>query len=118
MGGADSEIEIKKDALLFIVLFWIPPNFEYTPIDPMQIQTLTVTSSLPEPINLYTFHQCIKSDYEFELFSAHHVTKYGKICVNLFSSGKMVLTSCQNKQDAKLIVNDIYLHYSNDCTLK
>ena len=73
MGGADSEIETKKDTLLYLknfVLFWIPPNFKYIPIDPIQIQTLTVTSSLPEPINLYTFHQCIKSDYEFELFSA------------------------------------------------
>ena len=90
MGGADSEIEREQSALKYLqnyFLFWIPPHFECTPIYPIQVQTMTVTSSLPEPINLYKFHHCIKSNYDFELFGAPHITKYAKMCVNLFGTG-------------------------------
>ena len=62
MGRSDSEIEMEQSALKYLwnFLFWIPPHFECTPIYPFQVQTMTVTSSLPKPINLYKFHEALK----------------------------------------------------------
>ena len=65
MGGSDSEIETEQSALDYMqnyFLFWIRPHFEWTPIYPLQVKTMTVTSSLSAPINLYKFHHCIKSN--------------------------------------------------------
>ena len=79
----------------------------------LTIQTSIVVHQLLQPINLYRFHRLIKSHYGFELFCALKITKYGNVCVNLFSSGKLVLTGVKSEELAKVIIDDIYCIYNN-----
>ena len=110
MGGADSEIEMEQSVLKYLqnyFLFWIPPHFECTPIYLLQVQTMTVTSSLPKPINLYKFHECIKSNYDLSLLVLSTLPSMVK-CVNLFGTGKMVLTGCKKK--TQNLLQKIYIY--------
>jgi TATA-box binding protein (TBP) (component of TFIID and TFIIIB) len=76
------------------------------------LQTMTVTHSLPQAINLLKFHTCVKSQYEFELFSGLRLTKYDRICANLFCSGKLVLCGIKSEDEARMIIKDIYCIYN------
>lgn len=77
-------------------------------IDSIQIQSITVTVNLGKKLNLYTLaaklnNQCV---YEPELFCALRFTKYNPMCVNIFSSGKVVILGLKTL-DYNCIVNDI-----------
>mgnify|MGYP006313567235 FL=1 len=78
----------------------------------IQIQSITVTANVGQKIHLLKLecqlqHQCM---YEPELFPALRFLKYNPLCVNIFSSGKVVilgLPSLQYHQKVEAIINDI-----------
>lgn len=80
----------------------------------LTLQTMTAVFNLPERINLYKFNKVIASVYDFELFSALRVCGFGSVCVNLFSSGKVVLCGIKSEQQAEDIIRNIYLVYNTD----
>lgn len=77
-----------------------PVNIEDIPYDinNLKIQSITVTANLNMKINL--LHLKIKLGplcvYEPELFTALRYTKYNPKCVNVFSSGKVVILGLQS----------------------
>ena len=80
----------------------------------LSLQTMTAVFNLPECINLYKFQKLIPSVYNFELFSAFRLCDFGSVCVNVFSSGKVVLCGIKSEQHAEDIVQNIYLLYNTD----
>ena len=74
---------------------------------------MTAIAQPREPINLHKFYPLVNSFYKFELFSGLRITKYEKVCVNLFSSGKLVLCGIQSEEQANVITQDIYSIYHN-----
>ena len=91
-----------------------PLNIEDIPyeINNLKIQSITVTANLNMKINL--LHLKIKLGplcvYEPELFTALRYTKYSPKCVNVFSSGKVVILGLQSllyENTVAIILNDI-----------
>lgn len=78
----------------------------------IKIQSITVTANVEQKINLYLLneklkHQCM---YEPELFPAMRYLKYNPLCVNIFSSGKIMilgLSTLQYHSQVESIINDI-----------
>ena len=78
----------------------------------IQIQSITVTANVGQKIHLLKLecqlqHQCM---YEPELFPALRFLKYNPLCVNIFSSGKVVilgLPTLKYHQKVEAIMNDI-----------
>ena len=78
----------------------------------IQIQSITVTVNVGQQIHLLKLecqlqYQCM---YEPELFPALCFLKCNPLCVNIFSSGKVVilgLPSLQYHQKVEAIINDI-----------
>ena len=63
-------------------------------INNMEIQSITVTYNVGHRINLLKLAQlmsCSERVYEPELFPALRMTKFNPICVNVFSTGKVVI---------------------------
>ena len=89
------------------ILIDITSNFTSVKPRHVRLQTMTVITALPGPVNLYAFHKKIAIQYEFELFSALRITAFGRVCANLFSSGKVVLTGCQSLTQAKDIAQKL-----------
>ena len=76
------------------------------------LQTITATHSLPcDNINLQKFHKLIKSQLDLEIFCALRIIEFGKVSVNLFSTGKMVLCGCQSVEQTQDIIGKIYNAY-------
>ena len=65
-------------------------------IQNIQIQSLSVVINLKQTINLYKLARITRCMYEPELFPALRLTKYNPTCVNLFSSGKIVILGLKN----------------------
>jgi TATA-box binding protein (TBP) (component of TFIID and TFIIIB) len=59
----------------------------------IRIQSVTVTANLGTPVHLYKLAVKLKNQctFEPELFSALRYLKYNPMCVNIFSSGKVVI---------------------------
>lgn len=113
MGAANVEsIEDAREIIDKEVLHW----WTHEKCPELVVQTMTITHSLPQPINLVKFHKFVKSQYEFELFSGLRLTKYPKICANLFSSGKLVLCGIKTEDEAKNVIKDIYSIYNTYAT--
>ena len=78
----------------------------------IQIQSITVTMNVGQKIHLLKLESQLQQQcmYEPELFPALRFLKYNPLCVNIFSSGKVVilgLPSLQYHQKVEAIINDI-----------
>jgi TATA-box binding protein (TBP) (component of TFIID and TFIIIB) len=107
-----SKVTSKRDAKR--TLLGITTHFTKLVPRQVKLQTMTVITTMPGPVNLYTFHKQIQSQYEFELFSALKITAFGRVCANLFSSGKVVLTGCRSLTQAKDIIETLHKCYCKD----
>jgi len=79
------------------------------PIKNLTIQSVTVTSDLKRIIDLYKLASKMKSMYEPELFPALRCLDYCPLCVNVFSSGKVVILGIRNLE-YETFVNSILLN--------
>ena len=57
----------------------------------IQLQSLTVVVNMGTRINLYKLAKIVNCWFEPEIFSALRPEKYNPICVNVFSTGKVVI---------------------------
>mgnify|MGYP006049610737 FL=1 len=83
------------------------------PILNIQIQSVTVSTDLGFNVNLYVLSNKLKHDgmFEPELFPALRYNKYNPLCVNIFSSGKIIilgLKSLNFNLIVKTIMEDIH----------
>ena len=75
-------------------------------VDDLEIQSITLTYNVGHPINLLkvakqlTSKQCI---YEPELFPALRMKRFDPICVNVFSTGKVVILGLKSLSYESLI---------------
>jgi TATA-box binding protein (TBP) (component of TFIID and TFIIIB) len=78
------------------------------------IQSITVTANLNKMVHLYKLAAILKEKcmFEPELFGALRYLKYNPLCVNIFSSGKIVMLGLKTL-DYKHLVDDILIDISN-----
>lgn len=62
----------------------------------IRLQSLSIVVNLGTVINLYKLSRITKCWFEPELFPALRLTKYDPICVNVFSTGKVVILGLKN----------------------
>ena len=72
----------------------------------IQLQSISIVEKIGQMINLQKLSQKISCSYEPELFPALRLTQYNPICVNIFSSGKIVIMGLKTF-DYGLFVADI-----------
>ena len=90
-------------------------------IPDLELQTMTVLVTLSaEQINLYKLHKLIPSTYEFELFPGLRIIKYNPLCVNVFSTGKMLICGLKTFEKMYIIINELtqIIHNTNVFTHK
>ena len=70
-----------------------PDTLPFEIID-IQLQSITITLDLNTKINLFKLAKLLSKEamFEPELFPALRVLTYNPLCVNMFSSGKVVIT--------------------------
>ena len=68
-----------------------------------RIQSITVTTSIGHQVNLFNLSQIIQSVYEPELFPALRLTQFKPLCVNVFMSGKIVITGIKTLEFQSLV---------------
>lgn len=86
-------------------------TFPY-PVEDLVLQSITVTCDLERSINLHALSQKTKCIYEPELFPALRLSQYDPLCVNIFSSGKVVILGIKSLDYHELvqrILLNIYL---------
>jgi TATA-box binding protein (TBP) (component of TFIID and TFIIIB) len=73
-----------------------------------RIQSVTVTANLGKTVHLYRLAAKLRDQCSFEpeLFSGLRYLKYNPMCVNIFSSGKVVILGLKTL-DYSEIVKDI-----------
>jgi TATA-box binding protein (TBP) (component of TFIID and TFIIIB) len=77
-------------------------------IPDLHIQTMTVLVTLPTVlINLYKLYDQTPSTYEFELFPSLRITKYNPLCVNVFSTGKVLICGIKDTNKIYIIINEL-----------
>ena len=88
-------------------------NLQYN-IKDIQVQSLTIATKVEQSINLNNLAKLLDGDciYEPELFPALRYTKYNPLCVNIFSSGKIVVLGIKNL-DFHTIVEGIINYVKN-----
>ena len=81
----------------------------------LELQTMTVTAQVEnwQKTNFTRFIQeCgFKTYHDFEIFSALRITQFNPVCVNLFSSGKLVMCgvkSIEQAEEIQLTINTCY----------
>ena len=67
------------------------------------IQSITVTFKVDKSINLYRLSSKVNCRYEPELFPALRLLDYNPLCVNVFTSGKVVVLGIKQLNYNKLI---------------
>jgi len=74
----------------------------------IKIQSLTVSKNFGRTINLYELSVKLNHDamYEPELFPALRLLKFNPLCVNIFSSGKIIILGIKSF-DYDAIVSNI-----------
>ena len=77
-------------------------------IQDIRMQSMTVVKNLGISINLYKLSRKVKCWYEPELFPALRLTKYDPICVNIFSSGKIVILGLKNQGYVDNIISELF----------
>jgi len=75
-------------------------------IKDLQIQSITVTFDIGKFINLYDLQSKVECIFEPEIFPALRLQKYNPSCVNVFSSGKVVILGIKSL-DYNQYVEDI-----------
>jgi TATA-box binding protein (TBP) (component of TFIID and TFIIIB) len=75
----------------------------------VRLQSMTITFNLGHTVNLIGMHEANLSStgYEAEIFPALHLRQYHPIHVNIFASGRVVLTGVKTHHDISHIVDDI-----------
>ena len=84
------------------------------------MQSMSVVINLRLGINLYKLSKLINCWFEPELFPALRLNKYDPICVNVFSTGKIVILGLKNinyKVYVDNIISDLY-HLIDKCDFK
>jgi len=84
-------------------------------IDNIKLQSLTITSNVGQTVNLYKISMKLgmQVSYEPELFPALRLLKFNPLCVNLFSSGKIVILGIKSlKYDYILLEIQNYIKQS------
>ena len=73
----------------------------------LELQTMTVTAQVEnwQKANFARFirERGLKTYHDFEIFSALRITQFNPVCVNLFSSGKLVMCGVKSIEQAKEI---------------
>ena len=84
-------------------------------IPALELQTMTVTAQVEnwQKADFTRFVQecALKTYHDFEIFSALRITEFNPICVNLFSSGKVVMCgvkSIEKAEEIQLAINTCY----------
>ena len=75
-------------------------------VNNLQIQSITLVDDIGESINLYKLaHKLPKGSFMFEpeLFPALRLVNFNPLCVNIFSSGKIVILGVKNLSYQNLI---------------
>jgi TATA-box binding protein (TBP) (component of TFIID and TFIIIB) len=80
-----------------------------------RIQSITVTENLGLTVNLYKMARSMQREcmFEPELFTALRFEKYNPLCVNIFSTGKVVIMGVKElefKDQVEKIMMDIKSH--------
>ena len=77
----------------------------------LKLQTMTVTGKLENWKSDYFIrlrdNEKLSVSFDFELFSALRITHFNPVCVNIFSSGKIVLCGVKSITHADDIVSNI-----------
>ena len=78
-------------------------------INNIKIQSLTISESLGETVNLYKLAVKLDRDamYEPELFPALRLLKFNPLCVNIFASGKIIILGIKTIDCDDIISNII-----------
>ena len=86
-------------------------------IQNIRMQSMSVVINLGIRINLYRLSKLTKCWFEPELFPALRLNKYDPICVNVFSTGKIVILGIKNLNYKVYVDNIIYdlYHLINKC---
>ena len=71
------------------------------------IQSITVCAKLEEGVNLYKLALKLDRDgmFEPELFPGLRFIKYNPLCVNIFSSGKVVILGIKTLEYQEIVKN-------------
>ena len=69
-----------------------------------KIQSATAILTLNKSINLMKLSQKARCIYEKELFPALRLTNFNPICVNVFSSGKIVIAGLKSLNTTGIII--------------
>jgi TATA-box binding protein (TBP) (component of TFIID and TFIIIB) len=78
------------------------PNFPY-PVLNIKIVSITVTGNIHKTINLHKLSKKTKCTYEPELFPALRLLNYNPLCVNVFSTGKVVILGLKTLEYQSLV---------------
>ena len=70
-----------------------------------RIQSITVVGNINQSINLYKLSQILnhKCMFEPEIFPALRIYNYNPLCVNVFSSGKILIFGIKSLNYSKLV---------------
>ncbi len=79
----------------------------------VKLQTMTSTFKFPNKVNLALLADNIESHCNLEQFPAVHVQKFKPMCVNVFASGKAIITGLQKEEVANDIENELLTLYSS-----
>ena len=71
-----------------------------------RVQSVSVTIDLKQSINLYSLSEIIPCYYEPEIFPALRLTNFNPLCVNVFHTGKVVITGLKTL-DYDNVVNNV-----------
>jgi TATA-box binding protein (TBP) (component of TFIID and TFIIIB) len=77
------------------------------------LQTMTSTFSFPHKVNLALLANNIESHYNAESFPAVHIRKFKPLNVNVFASGKVIITGLKEEEVARDIECTLLTLYSN-----
>jgi TATA-box binding protein (TBP) (component of TFIID and TFIIIB) len=106
MGGKIDEIEANVN--IFNIANLCSRN-----IPQVILQTMTSTFTFPHQVNLALFADNIKSYSSLKQFPAVHVQKFKPMCVNVFASGKAIITGLQEEAAARDIETELLALYSS-----
>jgi TATA-box binding protein (TBP) (component of TFIID and TFIIIB) len=83
----------------------------------LEIQTMTITTQIEnwKKCNFAKYiQQCgLRTSHDFETFSALRITHFNPVCVNLFSSGKLVMCGIKCMRQAQEIESAIRTSYND-----
>jgi TATA-box binding protein (TBP) (component of TFIID and TFIIIB) len=80
-----------------------------------RIQSITATTHLGKSINLYALCHATRCIFEPELFPAARVIEFNPLCVNVFSTGKIVVLGLKDLHFSDIF--DKIVSYINDLVI-